>query len=66
MTQKCYGGEIISKLLKIGRCQIFYLLKTSQHLDEHYLQIDNLSYYKNRKGKIFITVTEKNINIITN
>ena len=25
-------GKIIKKLLKIERCQIFYFLKTSQHL----------------------------------
>ena len=35
-------GKIASKLLKIEQCQMLYLLKTSQHLDGHYLLIDNL------------------------
>ena len=37
-------GKIASKQLKIERCHMLYLLKTSQNLDMHYLLIDNLSF----------------------
>ena len=59
-------GKIFSKLVKIERCQIFYLLKTSQHLDGHYLLIDNLSFPENGEGKNIYNCHRKNINIITN
>ena len=43
--EKGYGGKIAWKLLKIERCQMLYLLKTSLHLGGHYLLIDNLSLH---------------------
>ena len=58
-------GEDYLKTVKTERCQIFLLLKTRQHLNGHYFQIQNLSFHKNNEGKTFITVIEKNINIIT-
>ena len=52
--RKAIGKECF-KLLKTARCQIFYLFKTSQHLDGDYLLLDNLSFYENGKEKLFIT-----------
>ena len=36
------------------KMSIFYLFKTSQHLDGDYLLLDNLSFYENGKEKLFI------------
>ena len=44
-------------------------LKTAENepaLDGHYLLTEDLKSHRNSEGKIFITVIEKNVNIITN
>ena len=62
--EKVYG-EITSKILKIERRQIFYLLKTIQHLDGRYLLIGNLNFHKTGEEKNIYNCHRKK-NIITN